>query len=66
MGVMNRRNAVLGWAVWTVGKRAAKVKARSAVSTDTAKSKKRMAAAAAAVGGAVFFWRRRRTGDEPS
>ncbi len=24
MGIVNRRNAVLGWLTWTVGKRAAK------------------------------------------
>jgi hypothetical protein len=31
MSVFNRRNALLGWLVWTVGKRAAKNKARAAV-----------------------------------
>jgi hypothetical protein len=31
MGMMNRRNAVLGWIVWEVGKRVAKKKARAAV-----------------------------------
>ena len=30
MAMLNRRNALLGWAVWTAGKRAMKVKARSA------------------------------------
>ena len=28
MGIVNRRNAVLGWSVWTVGKRIAKRKAK--------------------------------------
>jgi LPXTG-motif cell wall-anchored protein len=67
MGVMNRRNAVLGWAVWKVSKVAAKRKAKQSVSTDTGRSKKGLAAgAAAALGGALFFLRRRRAGDEPS
>jgi MYXO-CTERM domain-containing protein len=65
MGLLNKRNAVLGWTVWKVGKRVAKRKARSAVSTDTARSKKGVVAALAALGGALLFWRRRRSGDEP-
>ena len=28
MGIVNRRNAVLGWTVWKVGKRVAKRKVR--------------------------------------
>lgn len=66
MGLLNRRNAVLGWAVWSVGKRVAKRKARGAVSTDTARSKKGLVAGLAALGGALLFWRRRRGGDEPA
>lgn len=31
MGIVNRRNAVLGWTVWSVGKRVAKRKAKQAV-----------------------------------
>jgi hypothetical protein len=30
VGIVNRRNAVLGWGVWTVGKRIARRKAKSA------------------------------------
>ena len=29
MSVINRRNAVMGWAVWNVAKRAGKMKARN-------------------------------------
>jgi MYXO-CTERM domain-containing protein len=65
MGVLNKRNAVLGWAVWKVGKRQMKAKAKQSVSTDTGRSKKGVAAAVAALGGAVLFWRRRRGGDQP-
>jgi hypothetical protein len=31
MGIVNRRNALLGWAVWQVGKRIAKRKAKEAL-----------------------------------
>jgi LPXTG-motif cell wall-anchored protein len=65
MGVVNRRNAVLGWAVWRIGKRAAKRKARQTVSTDTGRSRKGLVAGLAALGGALVFWRRRRASDEP-
>lgn len=65
MGVVNRRNAVLGWAVWRIGKRAAKRKARRTVSTDTGRSRKGLVAGLAALGGALVFWRRRRASDEP-
>ena len=67
MGVINKRNALLGWTVWQVAKRAMKRKARAAVpgrAGDSKRPKKRaMAAGLATLGGAVWFWRRRR--DEP-
>jgi MYXO-CTERM domain-containing protein len=65
MGLVNRRNAVLGWAVWRIGKRVAKRKARQTVSTESARSKKGLVAGLAALGGALVFWRRRRASDEP-
>ena len=34
MGVMNKRNALLGWVVWTTTKQMAKKKAKTAVSSD--------------------------------
>ena len=65
MGVLNRRNAVLGWTVWKFGKRAAKRKARDAVPgrvDDTKRPNKgAIVSALAAVGGALWFWRRRKT-----
>jgi hypothetical protein len=65
MSLINRRNALLGWAVWTVSKMAAKRKARSATSSDDRLPKKSaMAAGIAALGGAVWFWRRRASSDE--
>jgi hypothetical protein len=62
MGVMNKRNAVLGWATWQVGKRAMKQKAKSAtrVEGNRRPSKGAVAATLAAAGGALVFWQRRR------
>ncbi len=64
MGVLNKRNAVLGWTAWQVGKRVLKRKARDAVPgrADDSKrpNKSAVAAALAAIGGALVFWRRRR------
>ena len=67
MGIVNRRNAVMGWAVWEVGKRVAKHKAKAAapkVDEGRRPNKSAIALFAAAVGGAVFFWRRRSGGDD--
>jgi hypothetical protein len=63
MGLMNKRNAVLGWTVWKLGKRVAKRKAKDALprrADDSKRPKKgAIAAGLAAVGGALWFWRRR-------
>jgi hypothetical protein len=65
MSMVNRRNAIMGWAVWTVGKQVMKRKAKSAVSAaeDGGSSRNRVAlalgAAAAATATTLFFWRRR-------
>jgi hypothetical protein len=65
MSVLNKRNAVLGWAVWNLSKRMAKQKAKSAASGDDGLPKKSAAAAGiAALGGALWFWRRRAGADE--
>ena len=65
--VMNKRNAVLGWATWSVGKRIAKRKARSAVPGVEGGRPNRSAIATslAALGGLLLFWRKKRRGDEP-
>jgi hypothetical protein len=62
MGIFNRRNAVVGWAAWEIGKRVLKRKARSAM-PGTAEGGRRpnMSAillAAAAAAGALAFWRK--------
>ena len=68
MGIVNRRNAVLGWGVWKVGKRVAKRKAKSAApSVEGGRpNKSLLAVSLAGVAGALTFWRRRRSADESS
>jgi hypothetical protein len=70
MAIVNKRNAILGWSVWQVGKRVAKRKAKQAVPgrvDDTKRPNKgAIASALAAAGGALWFWRRRRGDDEAS
>jgi hypothetical protein len=62
VGIINRRNAVVGWAAIQVGKQVAKRKARQAVpGIDEQKKRPNKAAilsAVAAVGGALWVWRR--------
>jgi LPXTG-motif cell wall-anchored protein len=66
MGIVNKRNAVLGWLTWTVGKRVAKRKAKSAVpAVEGGKpNKPAIAAGIAALAGTLLFWRKaRKRGD---
>jgi hypothetical protein len=64
MAIMTRRNAVLGWAAWRVGKRVARRKAKDAVPSIDSDSKRpnkpAVAAAVAALAGGLVFWRRTR------
>ena len=66
MGIVNKRNAVLGWTAWKLGKRAAKKKAKAAVpgiDEDTKRpNKPAIVSAVAAIGGALWFWRKRKGG----
>jgi len=69
MSIVNRRNALMGWAVWTVGKQVMKQKAKSAVMPESDGSRRSRVALAlgAAVAAAVttlFFWRRRENGED--
>ena len=68
MGIVNRRNAFLGWVAWQVGKRAAKRKARGAVPRIDSETKRPnksatvavLAGLGGAVGSAMWFWRRQK------
>jgi hypothetical protein len=67
MGIVNRRNALVGWAAIKVGKRVAKNKASAVVPGTVDDSlrpnKSAIALALAAIGGVLMFWRKR-TGAE--
>ena len=62
MSVFNRRNALMGWAAWTVVKQVAKRKARQGMSTDVGGRRLVIPAAAAAatatIVGALLLWRK--------
>jgi hypothetical protein len=58
MGILNKRNAVVGWVAVKVGKRVVKQKAAGAV--PSAKTGGATTVALAAIGGVLFFWRRKR------
>ena len=68
MGIVNKRNAVLGWLTWNAGKRAAKRKARAAVPAIEGgrpnKPAVGLAAGIAALGGVLFFWRKKKSGGD--
>ncbi|HZO62835.1 MAG TPA: hypothetical protein VFB35_07625 [Gaiellaceae bacterium] len=68
MSIVNRRNAVLGWLTWTVGKRVLARKAKSVMPKSVLPSSEPVAtggkgrtvkavAVLAAVAGAVAFWK---------
>lgn len=68
MGLFNRRNAFLGWLVWTIGKRVAKRKVKAAIpSIDTEAKRPNVPLAVLALAGAgaaLYFWLRRSSGDD--
>ena len=63
MGIVNRRNAVLGWGVWKIGKRVAKRKAKGAApSVEGGRPNKSfLAVSFAGLAGALTFWKKRRS-----
>jgi hypothetical protein len=66
MGIINRRNAVLGWSVWQVMKRMGKRKAREAVpgsGQHAGLNKSAIATIVAAITGVLFFWRKKSDGE---
>lgn len=68
MTIINRRNAVLGWGVWTLAKKVGKRKAKAAVpgpGDHAGLNKSAIASIAAAAAGAVWFWRKK-TDESPA
>jgi hypothetical protein len=61
MGIINRRNAVVGWGVWKLGKRVVR---RKTPPKSGAPTKSLLAVALAGVAGALTFWRKRSSGGE--
>jgi hypothetical protein len=58
MGIINRRNAVLGWGVWKIAKRFGKRKAKAAVpgtGEHAGLNKGAIASMLAAAGGVLWF-----------
>jgi hypothetical protein len=70
VSVFNRRNAVVGWLAWGVGKRVLKRKAKDAVPSVDPETKKpnksAIALAVAGIVGAATFWRKRSGSDDAS
>ncbi len=67
MSIVNRRNAVLGWGAWKLGKSAVKWKAKSAApSVESGRPNKSfLAFAVAGLAGVLTFWHKRRSGESP-
>jgi hypothetical protein len=70
MSIVNRRNAVIGWGAWKLGKSAVKWKAKSATpGVEKGRPNKSLLASAGLAGlaglvGALTFWRRSRADSE--
>lgn len=68
VGIINRRNAVLGWTAWQVGKRVTRRKAKDAVPGIDKDSKRpnksAIASVVAAVVGVVWFWHKRNADED--
>jgi hypothetical protein len=62
MSIVNRRNAILGWAVWQVLKRTGKKTAREAVpgtGDHVGLNKSAIATILLTIGGVLFLWRKK-------
>jgi hypothetical protein len=66
VGIVNRRNAALGWATWKVAKRVGKSKAKGAVPAveEGRPNKSALALVLAGVAGALAFWRSKSSSEE--
>jgi hypothetical protein len=70
VGFFNRRNALLGWLVWTVAKRIAKRKAKAAIPSIDREAKRpnmpTVVLALAGAGAVAYYWWRRGDDDAGS
>jgi LPXTG-motif cell wall-anchored protein len=70
MKILTKRNALLGWLTWKVGKGVAKKKAKGVVPGKSSSGKKKPVAAiaglGAALGGLALLKRKRKSGDSSS
>jgi hypothetical protein len=65
MGIVNKRNAIVGWTVLKLGKRAAKKKAQNAVpGAKTGGIAAGALAGLAGIAGALLFWRKKHGADD--
>ncbi len=67
MGIVNRRNAVLGWGVWKIGKRVVKRKAKSAAPSVEGGRPNRSALTLGGLAGgvgALAVWRKKRGSED--
>jgi hypothetical protein len=68
MGIVNKRNALVGWAAIKMGKKVARKKAADLVpgTVDDSKrpNKSALAILLASLGGVLVFWRKRSGDDE--
>jgi len=61
MGILKKRDAIVGWLTLEVGKRVVRQKKKQvADALPSAKTGGAIAGALAAIGGTLFFWRRKR------
>jgi LPXTG-motif cell wall-anchored protein len=67
VGIVNRRNAVLGWSIWQITKRFASRKAKSVTPSAGGgrPNKSLLAVGIAGIAGALTFWRKRKGPSSP-
>ena len=63
MSIVNRRNAMIGWATWTVAQQGAAHQARSAAGVEQGKARRRLIIPLLAAAGASLFFGRRKGDD---
>ena len=62
MGIVNKRNAIVGWLTLKVAKRVVRKQAQKVGASSVRAGRGAATGALAAAGGALLFWRKRRGG----